>query len=394
MPSKTTGVILSTPVATTTSCTPESGSVKDSLSSPLINIRFSLKSVQVSDIPEAPDGACWHSLFRSPVIVTGFPILSRPENEKGLELSLEMMSFLAGTPFATHFDNVLVLKGVSTMLVPTERTKNSITWHFLQDKNGKRLPYYAFRIPCSRHLDTSQVNFDLLSTARIRNFVGWVPSVTRHLGTDGDQYEGVDWASAKKCSAGCVLEKVSISASKYISIGTTMARGSKNKPEALKIPMFSAQIEQAREMFVILYDTSLRGWLVDEASALVHIVRTRLVKEPYKDSLSFQISEFNHPKDDSGPDAAKEALLDRENQRLFVLEELDSFSRELNTPTPNILGLTTDNEPGDVQKSKTSDLKEKTKIWHLRISFHRRGASLSISGIVMLPNLHHQHYLS
>lgn len=105
---------------------------------------------------------------------------------------------------------------------------------------------------------------------------------------------------------------------------------------------------------------------MDGASALVHIVRTQLVKEPYKDSLSFQISEFNHPKDDSGPDSAKEALLDRENQRLFVLEELDSFSRELNTPTPNLPGLTTDNEPGDVQKSKTSGLKEKTKIWSFK----------------------------
>lgn len=158
-----------------------------------------------------------------------------------------------------------------------------------------------------------------------------------------------------------------ISASKYISIGTTMARGSKNKPEALKTPMYRAQIKQAHEMFVILYDTSsLRGWLVDGASALVHIVRTQLVKEPYKDSLSFQISDFHHPKDDSGPDAAKEALLDRENQRLFVLEELDSFSRALNTPIPNLPGLTTDNEPGDVQKSKTSDLKEKTKIWSFK----------------------------
>lgn len=182
VPSKTNGVILSTPVATTTSCTPKLGSVKDSLSSPVVNIRFSLKSVQISDMSEAPDGTCWHFLFRSPVIVTGFPIRSRPENERGLELSLEIMSFLAGTPFATHFDNVLVLKGVSTMLVPTGRTENSIAWHFLQDKNGKRLPYYAFRTLRSRDLDTSQVNFDLLSTARIRNFVGWVPSVTRHLG--------------------------------------------------------------------------------------------------------------------------------------------------------------------------------------------------------------------
>lgn len=182
VPSETTGVILSTPVATITSCTPKFGSVKDSLSYPVINIRFSLKSVPVSDMSEAPDGTCWHSLFRSPVIVTGFPIRSRPGNEKGLELLLEMMSFLAGTPFATHFDDVLVLKGVSTMLVPTGRTENSIAWHFLQDKNGKRLPYSTFRNSCSRHLDTSQVNFDLLSTARIRNFVGWVPSVTRHLG--------------------------------------------------------------------------------------------------------------------------------------------------------------------------------------------------------------------
>lgn len=90
------------------------------------------------------DGTCWHAMFRNPVVVNGFLILARHENEQGLELPLNIMSILAEAHFATRYNTTLVLKGLCTMLVPICQTKRSITWHFLFNKDGKRIPYYSF----------------------------------------------------------------------------------------------------------------------------------------------------------------------------------------------------------------------------------------------------------
>jgi len=128
------------------------------------------------------DGSCWHAMFRNPVVVNGFPILARHENEQGLELPLDMMSILADAHFATRYDTTLVLKGLCTMLVPTRQTERSITWHFIFNEDGKRIPYYSFRERCPGWIGTDKVSTDLLEAGNVRNFVGWASNITRHLG--------------------------------------------------------------------------------------------------------------------------------------------------------------------------------------------------------------------
>ena len=128
------------------------------------------------------EGTCWYAMFRNPVVVSGFPILARYENEQGLELPLDMMSILAEAHFATRYDTTLVLKGLCTMLVPTRQTERSITWHFLFNEDGRRIPYYSFRERCPGWISTDKVSTDLLEAGNVRNFVGWVSDITRHLG--------------------------------------------------------------------------------------------------------------------------------------------------------------------------------------------------------------------
>lgn len=128
------------------------------------------------------DGTCWHAMFRNPVVVNGFPILARHENEQGLELPLDMMGILAEAHFATRYDTTLVLKGLCTMLVPTGQTERSITWHFIFNEDGKRLPYYSFRERCPGWIGTDKVSTGLLEDGNVRNFVGWASNITRHLG--------------------------------------------------------------------------------------------------------------------------------------------------------------------------------------------------------------------
>jgi hypothetical protein len=95
------------------------------------------------------------------------------------------------------------------------------------------------------------------------------------------------------------------------------------------------QIEAARNMSVVLYDlASQRGWLVDGASALLHVVRTQVIRKPYGGSGSlfnnpnFNSLTFNHPKVDGGPDAAAEILQDERNMKHVILREFDSYTDE------------------------------------------------------------------
>ncbi|KAF2191687.1 hypothetical protein K469DRAFT_695833 [Zopfia rhizophila CBS 207.26] len=107
------GICLSTPIITAS---------KDACSSnPVPSITVHLGFTVTPSPDHGPstdvDGTCWHAMFRKPVVVNGFPILARHENEQGLELPLDIISILAEAHFATRYDTVLALKGHCTMLV-------------------------------------------------------------------------------------------------------------------------------------------------------------------------------------------------------------------------------------------------------------------------------------
>ena len=324
-------------------------------SSPIPSITAQLGFVTLSQdhgLSTDADGTCWHALFRNSVVADGFPILARHENEQGLELPLDMMSILAEARFVTHYDRTLILKGHCTMLVPTRRTERSVTWHFIVNEGGKRLPYYSFRERCPGWIGTDKVNTNLLEDDNIRHFVGWASKITRHLGTfasshlnfslglrvetgaEDMKYSEIDWAGAGVCSAGLAVEqKLTISVSKVIGGSGNILRGNKDKPVYVEQGEYSVQIENARSINVVLYDvTTQQGWLTDGASALLHLVRTQVVRKPYGGSKSvfnnpeFNSSSFHHPGIDGGPNTAVEALTEDRNMKHIILREFGSYS--------------------------------------------------------------------
>src|SRR4029077_18833921 len=96
-------------------------------------------------------------------------------------------------------------------------------------------------------------------------------------------YDKIEWTGAKRCSSGLAVEqKLTISVGKIIGGSGSVVRGSRDKPEIVKHSTYSAQIKNARNILVLLYDVATRrGWLVDGAGALLHLVRTQVVREPY-----------------------------------------------------------------------------------------------------------------
>jgi hypothetical protein len=172
------GISLATPSITTSKDTRSSSGVP----SITVQLGFIITPLPGHGLWTNVDGTCWHAMFCNPMVVSGFPILARYNDEQGLELPFDIMSTLAEAHLATRYDMILVLKGPCTMLVPTCQTKRSITWHFLFNKNGKRIPYYSFRKLCPGWISTGNISASFLDTGNIRNFVGWASHITRHLG--------------------------------------------------------------------------------------------------------------------------------------------------------------------------------------------------------------------
>jgi hypothetical protein len=145
-----------------------------------IEIGFFLEGLE-SDQHEFPkNGSCWHSLFENSVIVQGFPILARKHEGKGLEIPLNMMAGLGEASHVTTFDGSLVIKGFSTMFVPTGRTQNSVFWHFLYEENLSRISYLCARERCSNQVLIESGDAILLGSTR--HFLGWASSAETRTG--------------------------------------------------------------------------------------------------------------------------------------------------------------------------------------------------------------------
>lgn len=150
------------------------------------------------------------------------------------------------------------------------------------------------------------------------------------------EYDKINWAGAKKCSSGLAIgQKLTISVSKIVGGSMNTVRGNRDKPEYVKHSTYSKQIKHARNIYVVLYDVEAqRGWLVDGASALLHLVRTQVVQEPYGgagslfNNPSFNRSTFKHPGIDGGPDATANILMEESNMEHVILREFSSYADE------------------------------------------------------------------
>lgn len=154
-------------------CTPSIIALEDRVSSFLIDFHY-------QDLEDDSSlGSCWRQLFKNPVITRGFPILARSNDEKGLEIPLNIMAGLGGAEQATMFNGQLLIKGFSTMFVPTKRIEDSIVWHFLFNEDNSRISYSAAGKLVAGQ-DLVDVNYQCLPTARM--FLGWASSVQLHTG--------------------------------------------------------------------------------------------------------------------------------------------------------------------------------------------------------------------
>lgn len=77
---------------------------------------------------------------------------------------------------------------------------------------------------------------------------------------------------------GCILENFSITGGKFINAGVNFSIGNKDKPIHVSSHKgYAKKIKWISKKFVVLWDEEAkRGWLVNGATALLHLVRTSL----------------------------------------------------------------------------------------------------------------------
>ena len=91
--------------------------------------RLSLSLLPLDSI-SGDETCCWHPLFSNSVIVRGFPIPPR-DNQIGLEIEFSIMANLAAILYPLSCYDGIVMKGISSVLVPKKRIGDSIQWHLI-----------------------------------------------------------------------------------------------------------------------------------------------------------------------------------------------------------------------------------------------------------------------
>ncbi|KAK3634401.1 hypothetical protein LTR56_015280 [Elasticomyces elasticus] len=285
-----------------------------------------------AQIPEM--SLCWMQLVKNPVIVKGYPVSRRYDDEKGLEIEVGLMTILARASRATVFDGVLVLQGLYSMLVAVAETTKSIMWHYLLGQDGGRVCYSEALRYCEKPTATS---FRALEHAR--HFVGWTRVASVMTGTKNARYE-VGYAGGLT-EAGCVLENVTIGVSKIFAFSAKLSVGSKDMRHASPMSEdYKQRILQLEVIRVVFYDTSgKRAWMVNGADALLHITRAYLTS-PHAPPARHHISErlaaqFVHRKvSTEKPQKAYDVLCDPSNLKIRICPEREAVA---NGETPRHL---------------------------------------------------------
>jgi hypothetical protein len=245
--------------------------------------------IELSPLQAFTEQSCWTILGQRSVLVSGFPIPER-EGGEGLEISFRSMCKLARCTRLIHHDGGLVGVGILCVVQPMFELSNGrgIQWHILERQRlavGKStepehqpLESYTETL----HKISSQEwhrssSLEALESRRV--YLGWVDCVTVLSGT----------ASAPPTSPGTsTLPLAEVKQPHILFYSMSEDRGD----SMTKLPVHAlgtlTMVEEAKKELIwslkrlsstpiVLYDTAdQRAWLLDGASALLHLVCTSL----------------------------------------------------------------------------------------------------------------------
>jgi hypothetical protein len=122
--------------------------------------------------------SCWNSIVGSTTLIVGFPILRRENEERGLEISVQLMTALVGIPEAVTYITGYVFKGKYHAFIPVGKSETSIQWHLI-NTYPKRLKWTDIDEHCPGRIS---VDLDSDDASHARNFLGWCSPIICLLG--------------------------------------------------------------------------------------------------------------------------------------------------------------------------------------------------------------------
>ncbi|GAB7326961.1 hypothetical protein MBLNU13_g10914t3 [Cladosporium sp. NU13] len=302
-----------------------------------VNISFTFEKLE--NDTRATSNLCWLKLFRNCCIADGVSVNTRQEGEEGLELPFSMMATLGGFDRVANYAGQLVLKGFETLFVPVRKSGESLVWHLITKPNGRRISYNAM-YTLSDQADPTVCMQDLYDS---RHFLGWVSNASQHTGTKDGVYVMEKEVFLEPPGQGLVLSGVGISMSKIVGIAATITPGRHDRGirTSNKEMFYVEVVEKMSKMHVLLYDHGDgRGWLVDGASAVLHLLRFHVTHyQPICDGERFKLEQFQYAESAAGVKSARDVLLSREMRKVVLVEEPLPDSEKQVTET--IDGITT-----------------------------------------------------
>lgn len=285
------------------------------------------------EISSFTPGFCWANLLRNPLLVTGYPIRRRTTPGTGLEVSLSVMAGLVQTRQLTGFGEKVILKGFCSLLVTTAVLADAVTWHLFFNFSGERISYCDPRVEKVAYKMPN--DFVLREFESRRHIVGWWSDVREYTGKANPC--SIVWEHTNSSPQGRPTANYAIKSSNlppppasvgiktiYIEGGASAVGGAmillgvKDKPVHMsRGSRFTDLLAWVAEQAIVLYDSGdRRAWLVDGASALLHLVRASMERD--RNSPAYR-SKWRFNGNLQG-DSAIEVLTDLENLdvRLFV----------------------------------------------------------------------------
>ena len=137
-------------------------------------------------------------------------------------------------------------------------------------------------------------------------------------GTKLAEYDYIDQSDSTETSAGvCAEAAFTISGGKFLNIGFKICRGSNDQPEYLSSNNFNRDMIAASRWGVIMTDTNdCRHWLIDGATAILHLCRASLSDKLVPEAPSGKAEELSaltsgqEFMDCCGPELSRKILMD------------------------------------------------------------------------------------
>ncbi|PYH84660.1 hypothetical protein BO82DRAFT_304150 [Aspergillus uvarum CBS 121591] len=223
------------------------------------------------------NGECWHGMMASPVVVEGFPIRRRPPHMfEGLEIPLGMLAQLVDTTRASEFDEKTLLKGFTSMAIATSYSQNIVLWHFIQE--------YGRRMSHLRSEEWPGLSVAVQDLKAARHVVGWCPEIKLFAGQRGASYSIGHTGLPRTTEETELFSTSTLSAGPILADGIRPVMGQRD----IRAPRssFIKKMKWLFQKYVVLWDEmDQRGWLVNGASALLHLVRASMYEDRREGAL-------------------------------------------------------------------------------------------------------------